>query len=174
MLRHGERAKGWALVGGPFMKAFCRTLGLIPHGGTGISGLAFDVRIDCNIMSDHFARVFSALKPVLRSQASRLSVAKDTGTEYTLVTRGPSPFPQHKGQPMWFGAVKIAKAYVSYHLMPLYMNPKLTSTISSKLQKRMQGKSCFNFKVMPEPEIIEELKRLTAAAVEHWADGNLL
>lgn len=58
--------------------------------------------------------------------------------------------------------------------MPLYMNPKLTSTISSKLQKRMQGKSCFNFKVRPEPEIIEELKRLTAAAVEHWADQNLL
>jgi len=50
--------------------------------------------------------------------------------------------------------------------MALYMNPALTKTISQTLSKRMQGKSCFNFKVNPEPEILSELKRLTDAGFE--------
>ena len=111
---------------------------------------------------------------MLASQASRLAVAKDAPREYTLVTKSPSPYPQHKGQPMWFGAVKIGKAYVSYHLMPLYMNPALANTISSGLKQRMQGKSCFNFKVMPERALLTELKALTAAAADHWARQNVL
>jgi hypothetical protein len=125
-------------------------------------------------VATEFARIFAALKPALASQASRLSVKNDEPNEYTLVTNSPSPFPQHKGQPMWFGAVKMGKAYVSYHLMPLYMNPTLTNMISFELRKRMQGKSCFNFTVTPAPEIIAELKRLTGAAVDHWASQDLL
>ena len=120
-------------------------------------------------MSTDLKHVFATLKPVLSSQASRLVVKKDAPDEYTLVTKTPSPFPQYKRQPMWFGAIKVGKAYVSYHLMPLYMNATLTSTISSDLRKRMQGKSCFNFKAEPGPAIIAELEQLTAAAVNHWA-----
>jgi hypothetical protein len=119
-------------------------------------------------------QVFAALKPVLASQSSRLSVKKDAPDEYTLVTKSPSPFPQHKGQPMWFGVVKTGKAYVSYHLMPLYMNPTLTGTISPALKKRMQGKSCFNFKTAPDSSIVAELERLTATAVNHWAAEGVL
>ena len=121
------------------------------------------------VVPTDFIHVFAALKPALASQASRLSVQKDSPDEYTLVTKSPSPFPQHKGQPMWFGAVKVGKAYVSYHLMPLYMNPTLMSTISPALKKRMQGKSCFNFNAAPDSAIVAELRQLTAAAVNHWA-----
>src|SRR5215467_8378330 len=113
------------------------------------------------------ANMFAALKAVMAGQASRLVIQKDGPREYTLVTKSPSPFPQHKGQPMWFGAVKIGKAYVSYHLMPLYMNGTLTNTISPELKRRMQGKSCFNFKTAPDLATLKELERLTAAAVEH-------
>ena len=120
------------------------------------------------------ANVFAALKAVMAGQSSRLMVQQDGPREYTLVTKSPSRFPQHKGQPMWFGAVKIGKSYVSYHLMPLYMNARLTNTISPALKKRMQGKSCFNFKTAPDAATLEELKRLTAAAVDHWADQNWL
>jgi len=120
------------------------------------------------------ARIFAALKPTLASQASRFAVKIDSPKEYTLVTKSPSPYPQHKGQPMWFGAVKIGKAYVSYHLMPLYMNAPLAKTISPGLKKHMQGKSCFNFKVAPDGEAIEELRRLTAAAADHWDRQKLL
>jgi len=120
------------------------------------------------------ASVFASLKAVMARQASRLVIQKNGPREYTLVTKSPSPFPQHKGQPMWFGAVKIGKSYVSYHLMPLYMNTALTNTIPPALKKRMQGKSCFNFKTAPDPATLGELERLTRAAVEHWADQNWL
>jgi hypothetical protein len=125
-------------------------------------------------MPHESASVFAALKAVMAGQAPRLVIQKDAAREYTLVTKSPSPFPQHKGQPMWFGAVKIGKAYVSYHLMPLYMNAALTNTISPALKKQMQGKSCFNFKTAPDRTTLEELERLTAAAADHWAAHNWL
>lgn len=116
-------------------------------------------------MPSDFAAAFAALKPVLAHYEGRLSVKTDTATEYTLVTKSPSPYPQHKGQPMFFGSVRLGKAYVSFHLMPLYMRPGLTKTISPALRKRMQGKTCFNFKTAPEPEILTELNRLTEAGL---------
>jgi len=117
-----------------------------------------------------FATVFATLKPIFAKYAKRLSVKTDTPTEYTLLTKCPSPFPQHKGQPMYFGSVRSGKAYVSFHLMPLYMCPALTKTISPALKKRMQGKTCFNFKSDPEPEVIAELKRLTEAGFGMWGE----
>ena len=113
----------------------------------------------------NFESVFKALKHVFATSAKRLAVKTDTKTNYTLVTRSPSPFPQHKGHPLEFGAVKVGKAYVSFHLMPLYMVPV---TISPELKKRMQGKSCFNFKQDPGPEALAELKQLTEAGIKQW------
>jgi hypothetical protein len=115
-----------------------------------------------------FGSTFAALKTALSKSAKRLAVKADKATEYTLVTKSPSPFPQHKGQPMFFASVRVGKAYVSYHLLPLYMNPILTKTISPALKKRMQGKACFNFKTDPEPEILAELKQLTEKGVKDW------
>ena len=112
-------------------------------------------------MASDFEAVFAALKTVFGNHAGKLFVKADTASEYTLLGRIPSPFPQHKGQPMYFGSVRLGKAYVAFHLMPLYMNEELTATISPALKKRMQGKSCFNFKSAPEPELVSELKRLT-------------
>ena len=115
-----------------------------------------------------FSGIFAALKPVLAEQEGRLAVQKDTSSEYSLVTKRPSPFPQHKGQPMWFGAVKLSKAYVSFHLMPLYMSPTLEKEISPALKKRMQGKTCFNFKAAPDEELLADLKKLTSACAAAW------
>ena len=118
--------------------------------------------------------VFAELKPVLGKHAKRLAVKTDTPVEYTLVTKSASPFPQHKGHPMVFGSVRLGKAYVSFHLMPLYMNPAFNSTISAELKKRMQGKTCFNFKTSPDPAELSELKRLTEEAVKQWAEKQWL
>jgi hypothetical protein len=115
-----------------------------------------------------FNSVFAALKPVLAEQESRLAVQKDTRSEYSLVTKSPSPYPQHKGHPMWFGAVKLGKAYVSFHLMPLYMSPTLQKQISPALKKRMQGKTCFNFKTVPDHQVLADLKNLTSACAAAW------
>ena len=121
-------------------------------------------------MTSDFNAVFVELKSVFGECAGRLSVKADTPTEYTLVTKCPSPFPQHKGHPMDFSSVRLGKAYVSFHLMPLYMNSALTKTISPALKKRMQGKTCFNFKAPPEPDTLSELRRLTEAGLKQWQE----
>jgi hypothetical protein len=64
--------------------------------------------------------------------------------------------------------VRLGKAYVSFHLMPLYMCPALAKSIAPALKKRMQGKTCFNFKTDPGPELITALTRLTEAAFQQW------
>ena len=56
--------------------------------------------------------------------------------------------------------VQIGKAYVSYHLMPIYACPRLLDGFSPKLKASMQGKSCFNFKTLDEP-LFTELDHLT-------------
>lgn len=119
-------------------------------------------------MATDFAAIFAALKPVFATCAPNLAVQTDTPEEYTLVTKSPSPFPQHKGHPMFFGSVKRGKAYVSVHLMPIYMNAALQKQVPPGLKKRMQGKSCFNFKTGPEPESVAELQKLAQAGFEHW------
>src|SRR6266852_467548 len=125
-------------------------------------------------MASDFAGVFGVLKPVLAKYAKRLSVKADTPIEYTLVTKSPSPFHQQKGQPLYFGSVRLGKAYVSFHLMPLYMCPMLIKSISPALKKRMQGKTCFNFKSDPGPELIADLKRLTEAGFKRWGEKKWL
>src|SRR5215467_3697196 len=125
-------------------------------------------------MSPSFQTTFDSLRGVLAKQVDHLSVKTDTATEYTLVTKAPSPFPQHKGQPMFFGSVRLGKAYVSFHLMPLYMNAKLAKSISPALKKRMQGKTCFNFKNDPDAALVAELKALTGAALHQWSEQNWL
>ena len=116
----------------------------------------------------------AALKPVLEGCAAKLSVKKDSAAEYAVETKSPSPFPQHKGHPLFFGAVQTGKTYVSLHLMPLYMSPKLNEGMSAELKKRMQGKACFNFKSAPDPALLRELKRLAKAALKEWGERGWL
>jgi hypothetical protein len=111
--------------------------------------------------TSQFDSVFATLKPILDRHREDLHVKANTASEYRLVGAIPSPFPQHKGAPMDFASVRQGKAYVSFHLMALYMNPALNSTISPELKKRMQGKTCFNFKTVPDASLIRELERLT-------------
>jgi hypothetical protein len=118
--------------------------------------------------STDFAPVFAALKKVIEPWAARLAVKVDTPREYWLTTKGPSPFPQHKGNPLDVTWVNVGKSYVSFHLMPLYMSP-LTKGMSEKLKKRMHGKTCFNFQTAPEPEILAELAALVESSLKQWS-----
>jgi hypothetical protein len=74
---------------------------------------------------------------------------------------------------LFFGAVKIGKRYVSFHLMPVYVHPELLDGISPELRKRMQGKSCFNF-TKPDEALFAELADLTRAGFEAYRrDGTI-
>jgi len=119
-------------------------------------------------MASDFDQAFAQLKNVFARRLGHLAVSEDTPSIYSVSCRTPSPFPQHKGHAMWFGSVKKGKAYVSFHLMPLYMNPPLMSAVPPGLKKRMQGKTCFYFKTAPEPELLEQLGQLVEAAKKDW------
>lgn len=90
------------------------------------------------------------------------------GGTYGLEMVAPHPNPLHPKQPMWFGGVRSGKTGASYHLMPLYTHPELVERMSPALRKRLQGKSCLNFKAADEG-LFEELARLTEEAARLYS-----
>jgi hypothetical protein len=108
-----------------------------------------------------FAAVFRQLKAILEPYGEKLRVAHDKPGYYYLETHD-KPY---RGHAIMFAAVRTGKAYVSYHLIPVYACPGLASTISPQLKKRMQGKSCFNF-TAPDTALFAELTNLTAEGFE--------
>jgi hypothetical protein len=116
-----------------------------------------------------FPAVFAALKKILNPYEKHLSVVRYKPEFYYLETL----LPCYKGKPVCFGAVRMGKNYVSYYLMPVYMNPELRKRISPELKKRMQGKSCFNFKEI-DPVLFRELTALTAAGFKGFLAKKLI
>jgi hypothetical protein len=110
-----------------------------------------------------FEPVFTALRRLLESHASRLFVKTDEPGNYYLETVSFS----NKGKRMFFGAVQIKKSYVSFHLMPLYGCPDLVKGMSPELKKRMQGKSCLNF-TRVDQILFGELGRITDAGFQKF------
>jgi len=116
-------------------------------------------------MPHPFQSVFERLREILRKHAKDFTVSKDRADHYGLEAPvGPATLQAWGGKmksPMIpVGWVQVGKAYVSFHLMGVYGNPKLLDDCSKELRARMQGKSCFNFKTVDEPLFVE-LERLT-------------
>jgi hypothetical protein len=115
-------------------------------------------------MSEAYRAIAGALIALLKPYGDRLDVVKESAWGYYLQTKKPA----HKKGPLMFAAVRVGKAYVSYHFMPIYMNEPLKATISPALRKRMQGKACFNFKDVPDAALLEELRTLTDAGFRNF------
>ncbi len=116
-----------------------------------------------------FAHIFFSLKRIFAPHVKLLRVNTDTRDRYYLETRSPS----YKGKPLFFGAVISGRSYVSFHFMPLYWDASLRKKISPQLQKRMQGKCCFNFTTTDTP-LFRELAKLTTAGLALYRRKNLL
>ena len=108
-----------------------------------------------------FQIIFDRLRAMLQEHASKFVVAADTAHHYCLEIHHSPKF--KKAFPVAW--VKVSKSYVSFHYMPIYFAPTLQKSLSAGLKARMQGKSCFNFKVVDE-ELLEELRQLTAEGFE--------
>jgi hypothetical protein len=119
--------------------------------------------------ANDFAKAFYGLKMVFAKYERHLHVNANTREKYYLETRSPS----YNGRPLFFGAVIRGRAYVSFHLMPLYWDPSLAKGMSTNLRKRMQGKSCFNF-LAPDAALFRELGKLTARGFALYKRKNLL
>jgi len=114
-------------------------------------------------MAGDFSTVFADLRDVMLKSAKGMKTASDEAGN--LVLNAPWPHPREPKLPLYFGGVKLGKAYVSFHLMPLYFNPPLLAQISPELKKRMQGKTCFNFR-QSDPALFKSLGELTAKAAQ--------
>ena len=124
-----------------------------------------------NKSNTDFAAVFSRVREVMKSYDSLYNTTTDTPKRYYLETKDG----RYRGKPVMFACVMLGKAYVSYHLFPLYVCPELKKTISKELKKRMQGKCCFNFKEADEA-LFKELADLTASGhrafgKKEWPEG---
>jgi hypothetical protein len=104
---------------------------------------------------------FEALKSVLAKYAAKLTVVTDNPDHFSL-DAGCS---EQWQKTVSFGAVRIFKNYVSFWLMAVYGCPDLLDDLSDDLKKRMQGKSCFNFKTIT-PAKLRGLKALTKRGFE--------
>lgn len=115
-----------------------------------------------------FTAVFQRLKAILEPYASKMIVVHDTSDQFYVDT----PYVMKNKHRVCFGSVRRGKAYVSYYLMPVYAFPDLVEDMSPELKKRMQGKSCFNFKEVDE-KLFKELAKVTKAAAKRFSGQNL-
>jgi len=117
--------------------------------------------------SAEFESIFARLREILRKHKGRFLVTDEPGNYCLAGNPGPAMAAKKAKtqREMPIAWTNISKAYVSYHLMGIYMNPKLQKSISKDLKARMQGKSCFNFKSADET-LFAELDQLTAKSIE--------
>lgn len=110
-----------------------------------------------------FGATFAALREVLAGYSDRLLVTVDKPGNYQVCSR---TMKDRIGRPLFIAGVQVKKNYVSFHLLPLYMNPALQKKIPPALRKRMQGKACFNF-----TEITTEQARDVAEITREGAEA---
>lgn len=114
--------------------------------------------------------VFEAYRGVFTPLAGRAVVVADTPTRYYLATH---EVRARDGYRTGFGGVEIGRRYVSVHLMPVYVHPELLEDMTDDLRRRMQGKSCFNFRSV-EPGLLAELDALVTRGADRFTrDGRL-
>lgn len=118
---------------------------------------------------DQFPEVFERLKAILQVYEPNLRVNENEPGKYSLLG---AYMPKLK-KDLWYGKAEIGKAYVSYHLMAVYMFPDLLEGISEGLRKRMQGKSCFNFSAVDDL-LFAELAELTRRSIERVRASGIL
>ena len=119
-------------------------------------------------MSSEFESVFVRLRRILQKHSAGFTLIADAPDYYCLQIA----FSPKLKKPFPVAWVKIGKAYVGYHFMPVYMFPKLLDAMSDKLRARMQGKSCFNFKVVDET-LFKELETLTTEGLARCKKAGL-
>ena len=113
--------------------------------------------------------VVAALRSLIEPFARDLQWKADGTEGFHADTKKPDP----KGKAEFFAAAQVKKAAVSFYLMPVYCHPDLLEGITPELKKRMQGKSCFNFKTA-DPDLFAELRHLVKRSFERYkAEGKI-
>src|SRR5260370_1874041 len=116
-----------------------------------------------------FNELFNRLKAIFKPYAKKMDIAVDNRTHSLLNTR----HIMNNKKPLCFGAVRLGKNYVSFYLKSVYASPDLLKGMSPEVKKRMQGKSCFNFKEVDE-KLFQELDKLTKAGAARFSSKKFI
>jgi hypothetical protein len=116
-----------------------------------------------------FNEVFRRLKAIFKPYEKKMDIAQNTDKMYVLNTR----YLLKKNYPLMFGGVRLGKNYVSFYLMCVYACAEELKAMSPELKKRMQGKSCFNFREVDE-KLFKELTKLTKAGAKLFSDEKFI
>lgn len=103
------------------------------------------------------AAVFAALCAILKRQTKSWLISQEGPRGMQVLTKQ-----EFGGKQFWLAGVRWGKSYASFLMISVYMFPDLLKNISPELRKRMQGKSCFNFRDA-DPVLMRELEALTKA-----------
>ena len=117
----------------------------------------------------NFVEVFRRLRAIFKPYEKKMAIAHDTSSVYLLNTR----HIMKNKQPLCFGGVRLGKNYVSFYLLSVYASPDFLKDMSPELKKRMQGKSCFNFREVDE-KLFRELETLTKAGARRFNDEKFI
>jgi hypothetical protein len=108
------------------------------------------------------APVHERLKQILRPYGTDLVITRDGAPGMALEVPG------LEGKPWGYVAgTRLGKRYVSFYLMPVYASPELSASLSPQLQRRRQGKACFNFTKVDEG-LFAELSDLAARGIPQF------
>lgn len=113
--------------------------------------------------------IFEHLKNILIEYSEGMVVTIDEKDNFYLNTH----HIMKNKKSLYFASTKINKNYVSYHLMPVYVFPELLDSTTPELRRRMQGKSCFNFRQIDET-LFGELKVLTQKGYAKFEEAGYL
>jgi hypothetical protein len=113
---------------------------------------------------NEFELAFQGLRKILKPYDKKLRVVKDDAGDYMSESKSVL----YQGKPVMFVSI-TSKSYVAFHLFPVYMFPELLKGISPALKKRMQGKTCWNFK-KAEEDLFAELGELVGASFRRFAE----
>jgi hypothetical protein len=117
-----------------------------------------------------FDDVYTRLRAILEPYAARTGfLHEEKRGRYQLSS---STKKDRAGRPLFIACAEVKKTYVSFHLLPLYMNPALLALVPPALKKRMQGKACFNFTTV-DPARLKELRDLTRQGIASFKNLQL-
>jgi hypothetical protein len=102
-----------------------------------------------------FAALEARLWAILEPYRDRLV----TNSVYGLSTLGWPGAKKHD----FFAGVRVAANHVAFHLMPIYHDPSLLTTVSPELRSHLKGKTTWDFSSLDEPRL-SELEALTRQA----------
>jgi hypothetical protein len=126
-------------------------------------------RTEAVTRQQQFAETFATLRAMLERHGKRLLTTVDKPGDFQVA----SPSMQDRtGRPLFVAGVVMKKSYVSFHLLPLYMNPALLAEVPPALRKRMQGKACFNFTAVDASQL-KELSALTKKSIAGFKNLDL-